>query len=175
MIQSIDPKSLYSRLQSGEPIRIVDVRTAMEFRMGHVAGATNIPLTSIRDHIEGVAGDELIAVICQSGHRSHMACQKIEAAHPQALSVSGGTAAWAKAGLPIEQEQGEPLSVSRQTHLVAGLMLVAALVLAKTVSPNWIYLAALPAFGLLLDATTGVCPMTLILKRMPWNKGATCC
>ena len=174
MIQSIDPKSLFARIQAGERIRVVDVRTSLEFRHGHASGAVNVPLTSIRDRITGVADDELIAVICQSGHRSQMACQKIEAVHPQALSVSGGTAAWAQAGLPIEQAQKEPLSLSRQTHLVAGLMLVTALVLAKTVEPNWAYLAALPAFGLLLDATTGICPMTLILKKMPWNQGAAC-
>lgn len=59
--------------------------------------------------------------------------------------------------------------LDRQTHLVAALMLVAALVLAALVDPSWMYLALLPIFGLLLDATTGVCPMTLILRRMPWN------
>lgn len=61
-------------------------------------------------------------------------------------------------------------NIDRQTHLIAGLMLVASLILAKTVNPNWMYLAALPAFGLLLDATTGICPMTLMLKQMPWNR-----
>lgn len=61
-------------------------------------------------------------------------------------------------------------SLDRQTHLVAGLMLVAAFVLSATVNPNWIFLAALPAFGLLLDAVTGICPMTLILAKMPWNR-----
>lgn len=62
--------------------------------------------------------------------------------------------------------------LDRQTHLVAGLMLVAAFVLWKTVHPNWIYLVLLPAFGLLLDATTGLCPMTLMLKLMPWNRAS---
>ncbi|MCC7436153.1 MAG: DUF2892 domain-containing protein [Methanoregulaceae archaeon] len=62
-------------------------------------------------------------------------------------------------------------SIDRQTHLVAGLMLVAAFVLSNLVHPSWIYLALLPAFGLLLDATTGICPMTLIMRKMPWNRG----
>jgi len=59
--------------------------------------------------------------------------------------------------------------LDRQTHLVAGLMLAAAFLLSHFVSPGWIYLALLPAFGLMLDALTGICPMTLILRRMPWN------
>jgi len=62
-------------------------------------------------------------------------------------------------------------SIDRQTHFVAGLMLVAAFVLSNLVHPRWIYLALLPAFGLLLDATTGICPMTLIMRKMPWNRG----
>lgn len=66
--------------------------------------------------------------------------------------------------------QATSRGLDRQTHLVAGLMLVAAFVLANLVHPSWIYLALLPAFGLLLDATTGLCPMTLMLRQMPWNK-----
>ena len=42
--------------------------------------------------------------------------------------------------------------------------------LTFAVSASWAYLALLPMFGLLLDASTGICPMTLILKQMPWNK-----
>jgi hypothetical protein len=59
--------------------------------------------------------------------------------------------------------------LDRQTHLVAGLMLGTAFLLARSVDARWIYLALLPTFGLLLDALTSVCPMTLLLKRMPWN------
>lgn len=59
--------------------------------------------------------------------------------------------------------------VTRQAHLVAAVMVWTSLLMAITVSYNWIWLSALPGFGLLLDATTGVCPMTLLLGRMPWN------
>lgn len=64
-------------------------------------------------------------------------------------------------------------SLNRQTHLVAALILAAAFALSLFVSRNWIYLALLPAFGLTLDALTGICPMTLILKSCPWNKHPT--
>ena len=62
-----------------------------------------------------------------------------------------------------------PRSVDRQTHFVAGTILVTAFLLFYFVNPGWIYLALLPTFGLMLDALTGICPMTLILKKMPWN------
>jgi uncharacterized membrane protein YdjX (TVP38/TMEM64 family) len=44
-----DAASLKRRLESGENVALVDVRTAEEFRgpLGHIAGATNIPITEI--------------------------------------------------------------------------------------------------------------------------------
>lgn len=66
-------------------------------------------------------------------------------------------------------KEGQCMNVARQTHLVAGIIVWTSVLLAAFVGPAWIWLAALPGFGLLLDATTGICPMTLILKKMPWN------
>jgi hypothetical protein len=60
-------------------------------------------------------------------------------------------------------------SVNRQTHLVAALILVAAIALSLLVNRDWIYLALLPAFGLTLDALTGFCPMRQMLSKCPWN------
>ena len=44
-----DAASLKRRLESGEKVALVDVRTAEEFRgpLGHIAGATNIPIAEI--------------------------------------------------------------------------------------------------------------------------------
>jgi len=41
-----DAASLKRRLESGEKLALLDVRTAEEFRgpLGHIAGATNIPI-----------------------------------------------------------------------------------------------------------------------------------
>ena len=60
--------------------------------------------------------------------------------------------------------------IERQTHFVAGLMLVTALALGTFVAPLWYALALLPTFGLFLDALTGFCPMSAILQKFPWNR-----
>lgn len=62
------------------------------------------------------------------------------------------------------------MNVGRQTHLVAGIFVWAGLLLGLNASPWWFVLVGLPGFGLLLDALTGICPMTLILKKMSWNR-----
>ena len=45
--------SLKRRLEGGEAVALVDVRTAEEFRgeLGHIAGATNIPIAEISERL----------------------------------------------------------------------------------------------------------------------------
>ncbi len=174
MKNDIQPAELSKRLQSGESLRIIDVRSPLEFKSGHVPGAENIPLQTITDTIPNAAPNQQIIFVCQGGVRSQAACQKVERQYPNALNLVGGTSGWISAGLGVESVPKEPMSISRQTHLVAGLILVTAFALHHWVASRWIYLATLPAFGLLLDATTGICLMSIILEKMPWNKNRKC-
>ena len=165
----IQPIDLQKRLASGEVLRIVDVRSPMEFAGGHLPGAMNIPLSNIDNTIPGVSASDRVVIVCHSGMRSLTACQKVMDSHKNLFNLVGGTSAWRAAGYEVETGPKAPRSLDRQTHLVAGLLLVASFVLYRNVSSGWIYLALLPTFGLLLDAFTGICPMTLILKKLPWN------
>ena len=169
MKKDIRPEELQARLKAGENLRIIDVRSRIEFAMGHLPGALNVPLGSIQDEIPGVSRDETLVLVCQGGVRSDTACQKVRNSYSSLFNLVGGTSAWISAGLEVEANPKSPRSLDRQTHLVAGLLLATSFILFRSVNPGWIYLALLPAFGLLLDALTGICPMTLILKRMPWN------
>jgi len=49
-----DAASLKTRLENGEKIALLDVRTSEEFRgpLGHLAGATSIPVTELRSRFE---------------------------------------------------------------------------------------------------------------------------
>lgn len=169
MKQDIQPKDLQKRLASGENLKIVDVRSPLEYASGHVPGAVNIPLGTIDKEIPGAESSDRIVIVCQVGVRSQSACEKVLNSHDDLYNLVGGTNAWRAAGFEVESCPKAPRSLDRQTHLVAGLLLVLAFILYRNVSPGWIYLALLPTFGLLLDALTGICPMTLILKQMPWN------
>jgi hypothetical protein len=62
------------------------------------------------------------------------------------------------------------LSLTRQLHLVAGLVNGTGLLLGLLVSPWFFIVCFFPTFGLLLDAATGFCPMTFFLQHMPWNR-----
>lgn len=171
MKTDIDPKELRRRLDAGESLRIVDVRSSLEYGIGHVPGAENFPLHTLKGEIPGITADEPVVLVCQSGLRSSMACQNVLANHKAVFNLVGGTSAWQAAGFEVVRRPKSRISLVRQAHLVAGVMIAAAFALSATVSPNWIYLAGLPMFGLLLDALTGLCPVTLLLRKMPWNAG----
>jgi hypothetical protein len=92
--------------------------------------------------------------------------------------VSGGTAAWAAAGLPVNQTERRVLPLNRQMQLVAGTMALGGAVLAVTVNPAWVFLSGFVGFGLMLAGATNFCPMAIVLAKMPWNqvtKKTSCC
>jgi rhodanese-related sulfurtransferase len=65
-----------------EPAVLLDVRTADEFAMGHLAGAVNLDISS-RTFFDGVRGLDRsagYAVYCLSGARSRAAVQVLQAA-----------------------------------------------------------------------------------------------
>jgi len=172
MNRDITAKDLHNMLAKGEAVHIIDVRTKPEFASGHIPGARHIPLGSIGRELPEVSTNGTIVMVCRSGARSGVACQRIISSHPNVVNLTGGIGEWRAAGFEVEAPpKGPSRSIDRQTHLVAGIMLIAAFLLSRTVNSSWIYLALLPAFGLMLDALTGICPMTLIIRKMPWNVG----
>lgn len=169
MHQNITPQDLQKRISAGETIRIVDVRSRAEFASGHLPGAENIPLGAVQGRLEGIGGNEVVALVCHSGGRSEAACARVKSNHPRAMNLDGGVSAWRRAGFELVRGPRAPRSLDRQTHFVAGTFLITALLLFRAGIQAWWIFALLPAFGLMLDALTGICPMTLMLKRLPWN------
>lgn len=164
----------------GKDLVIIDVRTSADFNRGHIPTALNLHGSSLRSHLSELPPATTVAIVCKSGGRSQLACEGLRRKFKGLSNVDGGTAACIRAGLPVENEnrnmhQTSESKLRLQTHLVAGIMLTTALVMGFTGHPAWFYLACLPAFGLMLDAITGICPMTLMLKRAPWNSGAAQC
>jgi hypothetical protein len=60
-----DPAALKRRLESGEEVTMIDVRTAEEFRgpLGHIAGASNIPIAELSAKIRELAEIKQRAII----------------------------------------------------------------------------------------------------------------
>ena len=58
---------------------IIDVRTANEYKIGHINVSLNIPLEDIEDAISWLIKDVPTIVVCASGSRSEIAKSILEA------------------------------------------------------------------------------------------------
>jgi rhodanese-related sulfurtransferase len=169
------PCSDFRRLmESGKPLTLLDVRTPAEFARVHAVDARLMPL----DELDPAAvaaqrrdADEAIYVICQSGARGAKACQRLqEAGVAKVYNIEGGTAAWEKAGLPVERGQSKVISLERQVRIVAGSLVLLGVILACTVHPAFIAISAFVGAGLVFAGITDYCGMGMILCKIPWNR-----
>jgi CoA-disulfide reductase len=70
---------------------LVDVRTEMEFSLGTLAGAVNIPVDEIRARIDEIPRDKDIVIFCQIGLRGYIACRILmQNGYNNVRNLSGG-------------------------------------------------------------------------------------
>ncbi|MEX0725177.1 MAG: rhodanese-like domain-containing protein [Planctomycetaceae bacterium] len=174
-MSTITPKDLFDRMQTGEPVELVDVRTPAEFREIHVAAARNVPLdrldpAAFKTNAQGVQETHPLYVICRSGSRGKQACEKlIGSGLTQVVNVEGGTTAWDQAGLPVVRGK-KAISLERQVRIAAGFLVVVGSALGYFVNPYWLGLSAFVGAGLMFAGITDTCGMGMILAKMPWNQ-----
>lgn len=153
---------------------LVDVRSPLEFRQGHIPGSQNIPLEKILsgDTTLPNVEDKQLGLVCQSGKRAKRAELFLaEQKGIQAVILEGGMDAWQAKGLPVEKDAAtHGVSLIRQVQIIIGGMNLIALALAWFVSPYWLLLPACTSTGLLLAGLTGFCGLALVLGKMPWNR-----
>ncbi len=65
-------------------------------------------------------------------------------------------------------------SLERQVRLGAGLLVILGILLSLTMNQFWISLSAFVGLGLCFAGLTDICPMGLVLGRMPWNASSHC-
>ena len=173
MKESITVDQLATLIKEDSSLQLIDVRSPGEYATGHVPRALNIPLEEVESRIDDL-GSGPIAILCQSGNRATMACNRLKAHHQTVLVVEGGTQAWIKAGGPVTEVVAGRWSLERQVRLIAGLLVLLGAILAATINPAWIYLPMLIGGGLTFAGLSNICGMALLLGKLPWNQPAKC-
>ncbi len=91
-----------TEIGSSGDLTVLDVREPVEWETGYAPGAALIPLGSLRDRLEAVPRDNLVAVICEAGVRSSTGASLLQAAgFPTVATVSEGMSGYRRAGLPV--------------------------------------------------------------------------
>lgn len=99
---------LKARLDAGEPLLVLDVRTSADFEgeQGHIRGAVNLPLEQLPERLPDL-GEDLerpIALVCHTDRRSAKAAALLaRRGFARVQVVQGGMTEWLAHGWPIER------------------------------------------------------------------------
>jgi len=98
------PMEIKHLMDEGEAPHIIDVRSAVDFEMGHIPGALNIPEEKWGD-LTLLKKDQTNVIYCYS-HVCHLGAKAAYhfASHDfPVLEMEGGWKAWGEFDLPVEQ------------------------------------------------------------------------
>lgn len=102
-MEEVTPQEGRRRVQNGAAL--VDVREQSEYDELHAQGATLLPLSELESRFSELPRDRELVMICRSGARSKQAGEYLlQNGYGRVVNLTGGTLAWAEAGLPTEGE-----------------------------------------------------------------------
>jgi hydroxyacylglutathione hydrolase len=101
---SMAPSDLLQQIDEGRPPAVLDVRSAAEFKAGHVPGAIHVPFWAVVAGAEVPSPpDQPIVVYCGHGPRAYMAGAALKRRGYRLVSyLTGHWTAWRNMKLRIE-------------------------------------------------------------------------
>ena len=105
--ENTDPEGFAALIEDSSVV-ILDVRTAEEFKDGHIANALNIDVNQkkfVKKAKAMLPKDRTIAVYCRSGRRSANAAELLAKNGYECVNLYGGILAWIENGRPVVQEE----------------------------------------------------------------------
>lgn len=88
----IQPADFFAKIDAGEPMFIMDIRTAEDYAKGHIKGAVNLPFLdqSIAKNLEIIPDDVPVYVYCYTGQTAAQTDVVLNVAGKNAFSVQSG-------------------------------------------------------------------------------------
>ncbi len=86
---------------------LIDVRTKMEYNLGTIKDALNIPLDDLRNHLNEIPKDKDIYIFCQVGLRGYIACRILtQLGYVNVENLSGGYKTYS---LAVQKQSNEDI------------------------------------------------------------------
>ena len=103
-VKQISVEEMNERLSKDENLQFIDVRRAGEYDGGHAPQTVNLTLSDLENLSAKLDAARPTYVICQGGYRSSAGTSILERkGFKKIYNISGGTSAWIKAGIRIEE------------------------------------------------------------------------
>ena len=169
---SVDAFKEVVRAESGNPsVDFINVCTPAEYAEKHIEGVRNVPLSEIATRAGEFKDKRTVYVHCRSGNRARQAIETLQrlGVSAELVNVEGGLMAWDQAGFATRLTT-KRMPIMRQVFIVAGALVLSGIVLGTLVNPAYYALSAFVGAGLMFSGISGICTMTYVLARMPWNR-----
>lgn len=95
-IPEVDPSEVQRRLDTGEPMLLLDCREPKELALARIAGAHHVPMGDVPAHLQRLDPEVPIVVFCHAGVRSLSVAHFLIQQDFQAASMRGGIDAWSQ-------------------------------------------------------------------------------
>lgn len=169
-IKQVSAHQLNEWMKNSEKVQLIDVRSSGEYAAGHIPSSMNLPLEQVTSRVEDVCSKGHVVLICKSGRRACIAHNDLLPSCANLAVLEGGIESWSKSQLPIVLAQKSKWSLERQVRLIVGVLILISVVLALTVSVNWLVLTVILGVGLTFAGLTDICGLGLLLSKLPWNR-----
>jgi rhodanese-related sulfurtransferase len=101
-VKEIDAADLKARIDAGDKIALVDIRSDAELAQGILPDAEHLPMHLIPLRMRDLPTDRDVVLYCRSGARSYHACNFLgQQGVENVVNLRGGIIAWARLGYDI--------------------------------------------------------------------------
>ena len=103
----VSPASAIRLINNNDDTLIIDIRSAADYKKGHIKGAKNVQLSEFASSIESYSAykDKPVLVYCNSGNTTKRAVKLLKSAgYEQINDLDGGIIAWKDANMPLSKK-----------------------------------------------------------------------
>ena len=91
IIEGLSKREFISYKSGADDIKnVLDIRDEIELRGFEIAGALNIPLSSLRDNLDKLKNRDSFNILCKSGKRAYIAEQILRSNNIKSKIIDGG-------------------------------------------------------------------------------------
>jgi rhodanese-related sulfurtransferase len=103
VINVIDGKKMIDENLGKDDFELIDVRSPLEYKQGHIRGSKLIPLEELEKYVEDFDDKKTYLLYCRTGGRSGFAQKMLSSKGLIAINMMGGIVDWSEEGYHVEK------------------------------------------------------------------------
>ncbi|UCB56844.1 MAG: MBL fold metallo-hydrolase [Candidatus Omnitrophota bacterium] len=170
-LEMVSPKEAQEVILRDEQVKLLDVRSPLEFHEVHIKDSLNVPIDTIGLKLKDLSeSGKSYIVLCRTGNRSPMAADMLLQSGLHTVKVmQGGMTRWQKERLPVIKGEGG-VSLERQVRFTAGAVVLFGIIMSWFVNRAFIWIPIGVSCGLIFSGLSDNCLLSALLMRLPYNK-----